>query len=218
MPAQDIVFLDSTQLKVLPKLLESVNASINYVLLLSRKVLRRPWVLAELCRAHSLGRNVSLVLIDYPGRENDPKSFRFPQDLDAVISEWSIFIAHLERGASRRDHSQLPSFLAKSASTLASFRKAPMPTRRMSGGTSPNSLNGNSNEPPRPLSRSATAPQLLEEQSSASATLEERSPAQPNRRPSWRSSRVAIDMTHEVDMFQAQGAGSAPAGAFTSSS
>jgi hypothetical protein len=101
---EDLLFLDSMMLKDLPKLLDSVEASANYVLLLSRHVLRRPWVLAELCRAHECGRNKSVVLIEYPGRGDDPKAFRFPHDLDAVVSEWTVYVEQQERASSPRNN------------------------------------------------------------------------------------------------------------------
>ena len=102
LPEGKLIFLDSNQLTALPRLLESVSASANYVLLLSRQVLRRPWVLAELTRAHAMGRALSTVLVEFPGRGDDPKAFRFPQDLDSAIAEWTMFV---ERDFAKKDDS-----------------------------------------------------------------------------------------------------------------
>ena len=63
-------------------------ASANHILLLSRKVLERPWVIAELCAARKHGTNICVVLVEYPGRQEDPKAFRFPQDLEHAILDW----------------------------------------------------------------------------------------------------------------------------------
>jgi len=93
MPGQDLIFLDSTGLKDLSRLCHIVRGSANHILLLSRRVLERPWVLAELCSAHKLGINICMVLIEYPGRREDPKAFRFPDDLETAISDWTEFMA-----------------------------------------------------------------------------------------------------------------------------
>jgi hypothetical protein len=93
MAPESLIFLDSTGLKDLANLLDDVAASSNYVLLLSRKVLERPWVLAELACAHKLGKNMCVVLVEYPGRHEDPKAFRFPQDLEKAIADWREFRA-----------------------------------------------------------------------------------------------------------------------------
>jgi Amt family ammonium transporter len=88
---EDLIFLDSTHLKELGKLLDFVHASANYILMLSRSTLERPWVLAELCAAHREGLNVVVVLVEYQGHEVDPRAFRFPLDLEAAISDWTEY-------------------------------------------------------------------------------------------------------------------------------
>mmetsp|Transcript_27827 Transcript_27827/g.79934 ORF Transcript_27827/g.79934 Transcript_27827/m.79934 type:complete len:685 (-) Transcript_27827:36-2090(-) len=92
-PGQDLIFLDSAGLKDLSKLCDIVGASANHILLLSRRVLERPWVLAELCSAHKCGMNLCMILIEYPGRRDDSKAFRFPEDLERAISDWTEFMA-----------------------------------------------------------------------------------------------------------------------------
>jgi len=94
---ENIMFLDSNNLKELDNLLTYVRASKNYLLLLSRDTLNRPWVLAELCAAHQDGCSMHSVLVEFPGREKNSKMFRFPQDLDAAISEWTDYYLHLQK-------------------------------------------------------------------------------------------------------------------------
>ena len=62
-------------------------------------MLERPWVLAELTAAHSSGQNISTVLVEWPsGSAGDRfREFRFPQDLDRAIHEWSWFLTHAGR-------------------------------------------------------------------------------------------------------------------------
>ena len=78
------------------------------MLFLSRSVLRRPWVLAELARAHTSGANVHTVLLEYPGGADNARAFRFPVDLEAAIQEWSWFVLQ-EGKANARAPSRKPS-------------------------------------------------------------------------------------------------------------
>jgi len=89
--------LDSNNLKELWKLLDFVRASKNYILMLSRDTLNRPWVLAELCAAYQDGLHIVVVLIEFPGREKNSKMFRFPRDLEASIAEWTEYNLQNER-------------------------------------------------------------------------------------------------------------------------
>ena len=98
---ENMFFLDSTNLQQLGKLLEYVAVSSNHVLLLSRSVLERPWVLAELCEAHKLQTNITLVLVEFARRHQDPKAFRFPDALGAAISDWKEYELEAS-GRSRR--------------------------------------------------------------------------------------------------------------------
>jgi len=93
----DLIFLDSNNLKELWKLLDFVRASKNYILMLSRDTLNRPWVLAELCAAYQDGLHIVVVLIEFPGREKNSKMFRFPRDLEASIAEWTEYNLQNER-------------------------------------------------------------------------------------------------------------------------
>ncbi|KAL1514907.1 hypothetical protein AB1Y20_003987 [Prymnesium parvum] len=112
MEEKDVVFLDSTDLKLLSQLVEDVSSSANYILMLSRQTLQRPWVLVELCTAMMSSVNIQVVLIEYPGKHNDPKTFRFPDDLDSAIADWEGYIA----SSSKQDQNSVektPKFLRK---------------------------------------------------------------------------------------------------------
>jgi hypothetical protein len=91
MTPEEILFLDSTGLKDLPKLLDDVQVSANHILMLSRHTLERPWVLAELCAARKEKKNICVVLVEYPGKDNNSKQFRFPLDLETAITEWKDY-------------------------------------------------------------------------------------------------------------------------------
>lgn len=71
------VFLDSENLYNLEDLLEKVRLSHNVLLLLTKNILLRPWVLLELVTAWRSGISVQLVYVQ-KGRE-DPK-FTFPDE------------------------------------------------------------------------------------------------------------------------------------------
>ena len=98
---ENLIYLDSAELKDLNKLLDDVEASANYIIMLSRHVLERPWVLAELCAAHKSGKNIIAVLVEYPRKQDDPKAFRHPLDLEAAISEWREFANTASKGRRR---------------------------------------------------------------------------------------------------------------------
>ncbi len=87
----NVFFLDSSNLKDLKGLVANVKASSNHVLLLSRSILMRPWCLVELAAAHAIKKNLVVVMINFPGKEGDPKGFRFPQDLEVAIQEWTLY-------------------------------------------------------------------------------------------------------------------------------
>lgn len=87
-------FLDSSNLTDLSTLLESVTASANLILLLSKEVLERPYVLAELCVAHQSRVSICVVLIEFTAKELDSRAFRFPELLEQAIEEVSWFILH----------------------------------------------------------------------------------------------------------------------------
>ena len=87
----NVFFLDSSNLKDLKGLVAHVKASSNHVLLLSRSILMRPWCLVELAAAHAIKKNLVVVMINFPGKEGDPKGFRFPQDLEVAIQEWTLY-------------------------------------------------------------------------------------------------------------------------------
>jgi Amt family ammonium transporter len=93
LPAERRVFLDSNNLKDLSKLCDYVGLSQNHVILMTRSVLSRPWVLAEIVKGFTSNRNVVCVMVDWPDKHFDPRSFRFPQDLNKAIKQWKDYIA-----------------------------------------------------------------------------------------------------------------------------
>ena len=36
--------------------------------------------------------DILVVMVEFPGRANDPKAFRFPQDLEDAIRDWSLYV------------------------------------------------------------------------------------------------------------------------------
>jgi hypothetical protein len=92
-PAERWVFLDSNNLKDLTKLCDYVCLCQNHVILMTRSVLRRPWVLAEIVKGHMSNRNVVCVNVEWPDKEEDSRTFRFPQDLNKAIAQWRDYIA-----------------------------------------------------------------------------------------------------------------------------
>eukprot|EP00421_Protoceratium_reticulatum_P008706 CAMPEP_0168363088 /NCGR_PEP_ID=MMETSP0228-20121227/3513_1 /TAXON_ID=133427 /ORGANISM="Protoceratium reticulatum, Strain CCCM 535 (=CCMP 1889)" /LENGTH=318 /DNA_ID=CAMNT_0008375809 /DNA_START=24 /DNA_END=976 /DNA_ORIENTATION=- len=95
---KDLIFLDSTNLKDMMKIVANVKVAQNLVLLLTRNVLRRPWVLAELITAHRAGNNIVCVLVEWPDREQDSRQFRWPADLEEAIENWKEYILYEGRG------------------------------------------------------------------------------------------------------------------------
>jgi hypothetical protein len=86
----DLVYSDAANLKSLNELLQRLEQSSTYLLLLTKQVLERPWILTELCTAHALGRTV--ILIRLAGlKGDDQKNFKFPDDLESVINDWKEF-------------------------------------------------------------------------------------------------------------------------------
>eukprot|EP00928_Gymnodinium_smaydae_P020932 TRINITY_DN18103_c0_g1_i1.p1 TRINITY_DN18103_c0_g1~~TRINITY_DN18103_c0_g1_i1.p1 ORF type:complete len:900 (+),score=97.02 TRINITY_DN18103_c0_g1_i1:83-2782(+) len=69
------VFLDSELLSDLSTLDQVVDRSHNLVVLLTPRVLQRPWCLVEMVLAHRFGRNVEFVEIKRPGLR-----FAYPND------------------------------------------------------------------------------------------------------------------------------------------
>ena len=89
----DLIFLDSNNLSDLRMLLGHIDESANFILMLTRKSLERPWVLAELIRAHKFGKPILVVATQWPGDDSSAqgRSFKFPQHLDEAIDEWQEY-------------------------------------------------------------------------------------------------------------------------------
>eukprot|EP00440_Ansanella_granifera_P027925 gb/GFBE01030341.1/.p1 GENE.gb/GFBE01030341.1/~~gb/GFBE01030341.1/.p1 ORF type:complete len:727 (+),score=116.74 gb/GFBE01030341.1/:1-2181(+) len=90
-PPERLVFLDSNNLKDLSELLDHAKMSQNFVLLLTRNVFTRPWVLAEICVAVKAGVNVVVVHVETPDKD-DPRSFRPAVDFETPIRAWQEYI------------------------------------------------------------------------------------------------------------------------------
>jgi len=89
----DLIFLDSSNLSDLRQLLTHVEESANHILMLTRSTLERPWVLAELVRAHQSGKRMIVVAATWPGDDSSPQGrhFKFPTHLDEAIDEWQEY-------------------------------------------------------------------------------------------------------------------------------
>lgn len=89
----DLIFLDSSNLSDLRRLLDHVEESANYILMLTRSTLERPWVLAELVRAHKCRKPMLIISATWPGDDSSPqgRGFKYPSHLDEAIDEWQEF-------------------------------------------------------------------------------------------------------------------------------
>ena len=92
-PRERFVFLDSSNLTNISKLMTHVKESSVFLLLLTRETLKRPAVLAELCCAHAAsGKQVIPIKVEWPEAVRNGRDFRFPRDLDEAIYEWTLFL------------------------------------------------------------------------------------------------------------------------------
>ena len=85
--ADSLIFLDSNNLSDLKTLLVTVTKCTNYILMMSRSVLERPWVLCEFIAAIKAGKTPHVVVCGWPGTAAD-KEFKYPRHLDETISDW----------------------------------------------------------------------------------------------------------------------------------
>jgi len=81
-----LLFLDSVELRDLDELLNAVRSSSNFVILLTKGVLTRPWVLAELTVAVAEQKNIVAVRIEWPCKD-DEKHFAFPDCIEGVAQQ-----------------------------------------------------------------------------------------------------------------------------------
>jgi len=89
--ATDFIFLDSANLADLNSLLGSVEKSSTHLLLLTREVLTRPWVLVELCYARKAGKRLIPIRVDWPEGATYGREFRFPLDIDSAVKDWKLY-------------------------------------------------------------------------------------------------------------------------------
>jgi len=122
----ELIFLDSSNLSDLRKLLDHVEESANYILMLTRSTLERPWVLAELVRAHTLGKRMLIITASWPGDESSPqgRGFKFPLHLDEAIDEWQeYYYESTMRARAMAEASQRESRIAKIFAGSLFFQK-----------------------------------------------------------------------------------------------
>ena len=62
-PSEKLIFLDSNNLSDLKELLKQVDKSANHLLMMSRQVLERPWVLCELVAAAKTGKPFHVIAV-----------------------------------------------------------------------------------------------------------------------------------------------------------
>jgi len=85
--SDSLIFLDSNNLSDLKGLLTTVTKCANYILMMSRSVLERPWVLCELIAAVKAGKTPHIVVCGWPGPSAE-KEFKYPRHLDETIGDW----------------------------------------------------------------------------------------------------------------------------------
>ena len=95
----DFIFLDSANLANLNELLSSVEQSSTHLLLLTREVLERPWVLVELCVANAMGKPLIPISVDWPEQAKGGRDFRFPRDLNSALEDWKLYNENRRRNA-----------------------------------------------------------------------------------------------------------------------
>lgn len=81
-----LLFLDSVELRDLDELLNAVRRSSNFIILLTKGVLTRPWVLAELTVAMAEQKNIVAVRIEWPCKD-DEKHFTLPDCIEEVMQQ-----------------------------------------------------------------------------------------------------------------------------------
>jgi hypothetical protein len=116
--AEHIAFLDANNLKDLTALLDFVVSSQNLIVLLTRKVLTRPWVLAEIITAHTNNVNLVCVLVDWTSRD-DPRRFCFPDHFDEAIDNWKKYMKSVSARSAERLMKAQKSSLVEDEITVA---------------------------------------------------------------------------------------------------
>eukprot|EP00747_Dinoflagellata_sp_TGD_P149553 gnl/TRDRNA2_/TRDRNA2_177023_c1_seq8.p1 gnl/TRDRNA2_/TRDRNA2_177023_c1~~gnl/TRDRNA2_/TRDRNA2_177023_c1_seq8.p1 ORF type:complete len:784 (+),score=116.28 gnl/TRDRNA2_/TRDRNA2_177023_c1_seq8:98-2449(+) len=85
-----LLFLDSVELRDTGTLMSTVERCPNYFILLTRHVLSRPWVVAELCAAMRSKKNVIPIRIEW-GSKNDDLHFKMPDSIDDAIHVLQLY-------------------------------------------------------------------------------------------------------------------------------
>ena len=84
---EDLIFLDSSNLSDLRLLLSHVEESANYILMLTRSVLERPWVLAELVRAHQCKKRMIVISATWGSEETSTTGRAFRQGIQTLARD-----------------------------------------------------------------------------------------------------------------------------------
>jgi len=114
--SERLLFLDSVELRDLDELLNCVRRSSNFIILLTRGVLTRPWVLAELTVAMAEQKNIVAVRIEWPCKD-DEKHFAFPDCIEGVIQQLEFYKADL------RPRSSWPRYGMRSMASKLTMRR-----------------------------------------------------------------------------------------------
>jgi len=112
-----LIFLDSNDLSDLNELLATVAKCANHILMMSRSVLERPWVLCELIAAVKANRTLHVVVCGWPGTGAD-KEFHYPRHLDETIGDWKDVQYTQELRMPGRDDTQFGTHVNKDTDSL----------------------------------------------------------------------------------------------------
>jgi tRNA-dihydrouridine synthase len=149
---EELIFLDSSNLSDLRKLLDHVEESANYILMLTRSTLERPWVLAELVRAHKCGKRFLVINASWPGDEASPqgRSFKFPSHLDEAIDEWEEYYYESSlRSRAMKEASERQSRLEKMLAGSILFQRLKAKARELLRNQTERPANASTWEPER---------------------------------------------------------------------
>ena len=100
---RDEFMMLNTEMKgvlVLDPIVRAIEESASFVLVLSRECLEQPINCLELCAAHRAGLPIVPVIVEWPMLEREGRDFRFPYDLELLITELSTYME--ARGIKKR--------------------------------------------------------------------------------------------------------------------
>lgn len=94
---KQLAILGTENLNDLAALLDCITSSRNFMLLLTRQIFTRPWVLAELITAHTHEVNLVCVLVEWTMKD-DARQLRFTVDLNKAINDWKEYLQMVAEG------------------------------------------------------------------------------------------------------------------------